>query len=145
MKEIHLVKQINGSFIPATNSDKEVCNRFKVGDTMKAKVSKPRNPLFHRKFFAMLNITHQNQSKHQDFDHFRKYVICCCGKYDEIPSKKGMLILPHSISFASMSELEFEDLYNNALDVCSLIIKVDKKDLHDEVQAQAERQIENFY
>ena len=145
MKEINLVKQLNGSFIPESDQDKEVCKRFKAGDVMKAKVSKPRNPKFHRKFFALLNITFENQAKHQNFDHFRKYVICCTGRYDEVPSKKGIMIFPHSISFASMSELEFTELYEEALSVCSLIIKVDKDQLNQETIAQAERKIEQFY
>ena len=144
-KEINLVKQLNGSFIPETDQDKETTNRFKVGDTMKAKVSKPRNPQFHRKFFALLNITFQNQSKHSNFDHFRKYVICCTGRYDEIPSKKGIMIFPHSIAFGSMDEVTFSDLYNDALDVCSLVIKVDKEDLDKEAIQQAERKIQDFY
>ena len=60
MKSIYMVKQLNGSFLPAHDSDLDLAKQIKVGEVYRFQFSKPRNYEFHKKYFALLfkNIGH---------------------------------------------------------------------------------------
>lgn len=55
MSELALVKTAHG-FQPATEADREVAARFKVGQVAHGNFKKMRNARFHGKFFAMLDL-----------------------------------------------------------------------------------------
>ncbi len=71
MSEVYLIKNLNGLFMPAYDSDKEICNKIKVGEAVKVKFSKPRNYEFHKKYFALLNLAYSNYETDMSFDEFR--------------------------------------------------------------------------
>jgi len=56
MAELSFVKTRAG-LVPHTEHDKEVFNKWKLGSVISGEFKKVRNPLFHRKFFALLNLT----------------------------------------------------------------------------------------
>jgi len=56
MTEIYLVKQ-GKALLPAADSDAEAIAKLKNGGVYKADVVAPRNLKFHRKTFALLNLT----------------------------------------------------------------------------------------
>lgn len=113
MKEIHLVKQLNGSLLPAYDSDKEMLGNIKAGEIYKYKFSKPRNVKFHRKFFALINLVYHNQEHYTSADHLRYDLTIESGYYDIRVNKfTGEEIkVAKSIAFASMDEVEFSKLY----------------------------------
>ena len=55
MGEILLTKTMNG-FVPQDPVSQEAAEGFRTGETMRCKYTKARNPQFHRKFFALLNV-----------------------------------------------------------------------------------------
>lgn len=55
MAELAVVRVPQG-LIPATPADSEIIERWKLGDVVRGKFTKMRNPRFHRKFFAMLDL-----------------------------------------------------------------------------------------
>ncbi|AMO49176.1 Gifsy-2 prophage protein [Enterobacter sp. FY-07] len=56
-QQLQLVKQSNGILIPATpESSDYVQSKIKLGAVLVAEFTKVRNPAFHRKFFALLNL-----------------------------------------------------------------------------------------
>lgn len=120
MKEIHLLKQNNGSFAPVHDSDKVIVDKLKKGGVYRFKISKPRNVLFHRKFFALLNIAFEHQDQYKDFDHFRHDLTIECGYFeDSVNYFTGEVKRkPKSISFAKMGEFEFQEFYK------SFIVKI---------------------
>ena len=89
---------------------------------------KIRNILFHRKYFALLNIGFDNwepgeiNSKYgvpeKNFERFRADLTILAGFYENTIRLDGSVrIEPKSISFAKMTAEEFADLYSKTIDV----------------------------
>ena len=118
-----LVKQHNNSYLPEMDDDYDKMKRIKVGQTVCFDWSVPRNPLFHRKYMALLNIVCQNMSEEKaerygTTEKLRKDIMYRTGRYDIEERFDGVLNWnAHSISFGSMKEEEFEKLYNEAFDI----------------------------
>lgn len=55
MADLALVKTSHG-LQPATEADREFCQKWKVGQVVHGKITKMRNARFHGKFFAMLDL-----------------------------------------------------------------------------------------
>jgi len=169
--ELQLIKHHTGILIPATPETSEILqSKIKLGDVLIAEFKKVRNPAFHRRFFALLNLGFEyweptggaissnerklvtgyakflsaygsNESALLDaaeqylaqvasrrvtngislcksFDAYRSWVTIEAGHFDAIELPDGTLRKhPRSISFASMDEVEFQQLYKSALDV----------------------------
>lgn len=58
MTRVNLVRQ-GRSFAPATEQDEEQLKRVLTGEVIACEFTKPRNPAFHRKFFALLNLAYE--------------------------------------------------------------------------------------
>ncbi|HDT2442425.1 DUF1367 family protein [Raoultella planticola] len=169
-QQLHLVKQSHGILIPATQETSDFLqSKCKLGAVLEAEYKLVRNPAFHRKYFALLNLGFDyweptggaissnerklvygyakflatyggNESALLDaaeqyldriaekragsisicksFDAYRAWVIVEAGHYDAIQLPDGTLKKhPRSISFASMDETEFQELYKASLDV----------------------------
>ena len=111
-------KTDNGMVIrPLYSSDMENLSKLKQGTQYKFKITKDRNVLFHKKGMALFQLGFQNQEKINNFDHYRKLVVMRAGYFDTIETSKGAVYLPHSISFSSMDEITFEELFKRVLDV----------------------------
>ena len=55
--ELQLIKQSPGILISATPETRELLqSKFKLGDVLVAEFKRVRNPAFHRRFFALLNL-----------------------------------------------------------------------------------------
>lgn len=132
--ELYLVKQFNGTFKPANDSDYEKTKKYKVNDIIKFEATKPRNIKFHKKFFSLINMVFQNQEVYTDINNLRKELTKACGYYTEYINHKGITVYEaKSISFAKMDEFEFETLYNKFLDKVVEIFKWDKTDILDSI------------
>lgn len=170
MAQLQLTKQSSGILIPATAETSDFLqSKCKLGAVLEAEFRQLRNPAFHRKFFALLNLGFEyweptggaissnerrlvtGYSKFlasyggsegalldaaeqyldliadkragsisicKSFEAYRYWVIVEAGHYDAIQLPDGTLRKhPRSIAFASMDELEFQQLYRAALDV----------------------------
>lgn len=127
MSDINLTCIGGGVFKASTAQDEELLSRFKLGDIMKAKVSRTRNGKFLNKYFALLNLAfdafepvveYKGEVIKKNFERFRKDIIILSGRYtltvDITGSPKAEAA---SISFSSMSEDEFAKLYSDTVDV----------------------------
>ncbi len=170
MAQLHLIIQSQGILIPATPETSDFLqSKCKLGAVLEAEYKLVRNPTFHRKFFALLNLGFDyweptggaissnerrlitGYAKYlaayggsesalldaagqyldriaekrsgsisicKSFDAYRAWVIVEAGHYDAIQLPDGTLKKhPRSISFASMDESEFQELYKASLDV----------------------------
>ena len=55
--ELQLIKQSSGILIPATPETSDILqSKIKLGDILVAEFKRARNPAFHRRFFALLNL-----------------------------------------------------------------------------------------
>lgn len=168
--ELQLIKHSSNILIPASPETSDILQtKFKLGSVLVAEFRQVRNPAFHRKFFALLNLGFEywkptggaissNERKlvtgyarylasfggsesalldaaeqyldriadkrsgsisiYKSLDAYRAWVTIESGHFDTIQLPDGTLRKhPRSISFASMDETEFQQLYRAALDV----------------------------
>ena len=115
--KIALIRQMNNSFIAAYDSDYDVVKKLKQGEVYFFEVKQERNIGFHRKFFALIKMIYENQDHYNNFDKLRKDLIISAGYYDEHTTIWGEVVQEaKSISFAKMSEDDFQKLYSDVLD-----------------------------
>lgn len=120
----------NAGLIPANDESREWFAKVKLGRIVSGKFVQPRNPIFHAKFFALMNvgfgyfeetappIMHNGQEVKPDFERFRKDITILAGKFYYVTNIKGEVRAEaDSISFASMDAETFETLYNSVLQV----------------------------
>jgi hypothetical protein len=96
-------------------SDINKISKLKSGTLYKWAVTSPRNLGFHKKFFALLNLGFDNQEHYSDFDVYREIIIMRSGYFKTVPTEKGTVYLPLSISFGSMTQEKFEELFDAVL------------------------------
>ena len=114
----------NGSLHPINDTEAEKLRKFKTGDGVRCKVTRVRNYQFLKKWFALVNLAYDywtpdenNQVGEKNFERFRKDIIILAGFYEQHVRVDGSTrIEPKSISFGSMSEDEFSDLYTKTID-----------------------------
>jgi len=135
--EIYLIKTGFG-LRGWTPEDEDKIRKIKANDVVKCELTKPRNVLFHRKFFALLQLTFENQTKYSNLEDLLIEVKLKVGHYQEYITASGQIVyIPKSISFGAMDEYEFSEFFNKALSVCAKIINVSNETI--------ERQILSFY
>jgi hypothetical protein len=103
-----------------------------VGEFFLFRYWRPRNPKFHRKFFALLNyafdhwepaegrrrLKHHGVPIEKNFEIFRKHITILAGYYTATYDLRGRLHLEaKSIAFDKMDDTEFEQLYAKVVDV----------------------------
>ncbi len=127
MADLHFIKSSAG-LLPADETAKAWFEKLRSGVPVLAKVTVPRNPRFHRKFFAMLHVAYDNhdwptiQTQHGParctFEQFRKYVTVKAGFFEMGATPQGKpRAEAKSIKFGKMDEAEFEQVYSAVLDV----------------------------
>ena len=118
--KIALIRTLSG-LKPAYDSDNESLKKIKLNKIYEFEFKQTRNYKFHRKFFALINLAFQNQDIYSTIEDLREDLIIDAGFYRTVTNLHGMESKKAlSISFASMDETEFNDLYNK---VCQVIIK----------------------
>ena len=97
--------------------------------------SKPRNYEFHKKFFGLLKLAFDNQELFDIMDDMREELIIEAGffrlTYDinGVEKKKAK-----SISFASMDEVEFNELYSCLINVIVKWLGITKEDIIEHIE-----------
>ena len=121
--EIYLVKRDFGLY-PANDEDADKVRKMKIGVPYKCSVVMPRNYQFHKKFFALLNcgfsyINETQMEHHKNFDGFRESVLLAAGHCETRWDIKRSTFyeVAKSISFASVDEATFNDIYDRVKDV----------------------------
>ena len=106
---------ING-LIPLYPSDMDSKRKLRLGQDYECEIKNPRNYQYHKRFFAMINVGHENTKLDMPFETYRKYLTTKAGFFTAYQTPKGIYYDPDSISFASMSQDEFEEVYSRVLD-----------------------------
>jgi len=124
--EIYVKNTVNG-LLPLYPTDLEEKKKLKIGEIYKATIVNPRNYEFHKKFMALINVGHQNTKLEMPFDSYRRYVTIKAGFFKAYTTDKGTYFEAESISFGSMSQDKFEEVYSRVLDVIIKDINVTKE------------------
>lgn len=133
--KVLLVKQLNGSFIPAYDSDKDNLKRIKAGEIIQADVVKPRGVKKHRKFFALMNMLFQNQEIYKNLDDMRNDLTVEAGYYREVINFQGEVTKKAlSISFAAMDDLEFDKYFDDVINTIVQYFHFDKQEIINNLQ-----------
>lgn len=123
-----LMRGPEGTLVPADPQAAQWIAKWNYGEGVRAIVSRARNIGFHRKFFAMLNVAfdawepetpeYAGQVALKNFERFRKDLVVLAGFYLPTVNLRGEVRLePESISFASMDEDRFNQVYSAVADV----------------------------
>lgn len=130
-----LIKQLNNTFKVAYNSDFERLKHIKVGQHIMCEIRKPRNIKFHRKFFALMDMVYQNQEVYKNKEDLRQDLIVEAGFFEVRHDFRGVEHhKPKSISFSSMDEDEFTELYERVLDTIVKVFAWDKEDIKENIE-----------
>lgn len=128
MTQIVLAKAPGGALVPLDQQAQEFIAKLKLGAGVTVTVKRHRNPGLHRKYFALLNFAfdawepedkeYKGQPVAKNFDQFRNDVTVLSGFYETAITLRGETRLTaKSISFANMSQEEFERLYDATITV----------------------------
>lgn len=131
MAEAQFIKQPGGMLRPANQADVETLAKVANGNLVQVDFKQPRNPQFHRKFFAMMNFAYEywnpepilieglNIAPEKNFERFRKDVLILAGyRHAVVNIKNEVRFEADSISFASMDDMQFQDVYQAVFNVC---------------------------
>lgn len=130
-----MVKKLNNSLVCAFDSDFEEFKKIKANETIEVEIVKKRNIKFHRKFYALIKMVYQNQEQYSNIQYLRKDLIIESGFYEIRYGIHGEEIKEaKSISFASMNEFEFSELYNSVLDTIVRCFNFDRQDIIENVE-----------
>lgn len=118
--KVMFTKMAGGVLVPASDIEADKLTRFKTGQVYEVDIKLKRNAKFHGKVFAFFNYCFNywdNPNEYQDeqagFDVFRNELTCLAGYSNKFYTISGSVRLEaKSISFANMSQEEFEQLYS---------------------------------
>lgn len=131
--EITLVRTLAGLKV-AFDSDNEKYKKLPLNEPIQFTYTRKRNIHFHRLFFCLLNMVFDNQEIYNNLEHLRKDLTIEAGYYDLRYGLHGEEIKEaKSISFTSMSEEEFSELYNRVIDVIVRHFHFGKDEILEEI------------
>lgn len=130
--------------VPLHDSDLDLKKRLRVGSVVRCKVSNPRNYEHHKKFFALVRLTFDNLplpwverwNIRNEYDMLRRFKRDL-GYFTNTVNEYGEHEIEYlSISFAAMEQHEFEQFYNQCIDLVLFryIKGIDKQDLITEIE-----------
>ena len=124
-----LMKTLGGMFAPYGEETQEALAKVKAGQILAGDFAKMRNPLFHRKVFALFGLLFDVWSEtcppmqykgidvRPELERFRKDLVIMAGYFTPVFAIDGTMRLnAKSISFASMDQQEFEKLFSALID-----------------------------
>lgn len=147
MADCFLTRTMSGTMAPADSETAAYIAKLKLGQGVKAKFTKARDILKHRRAFALFNFAFDMWDAPQleyngcqvakDFDRFRKDVTILAGFYHAVTNFKGEVRLEaDSLAFDSMGQDRFEAVYKAVLGVVwDRILKAKGYDSPEKVDA----------
>jgi len=153
--EISLIKTAGGGLRPENQNDADILARLKTGALIHAEIKQPRNPLFHRKFFALLNFAFEYWTPHceeirgmmpqKNFERFRKDILITAGFRSLVVNIKGEARWDaESISFSKMDDTRFAEVYRLAFNACWTLVLSSVQGMTEQVVEETINQILAF-
>ena len=123
---------------PIDAEGEAVLRNIALGEIISVEIKRPRNVLFHRKLFACLSIVLENQSFYTSIEDLLAVAKIRAGHVRVIETQVGQVLVPKSISFASLDNVQFQAFYDKVMVwICAEVIPgLEKHDLDEEVRQQ---------
>ena len=126
----------SGKLVPENDSDYEVYKKLRKNVTLSFDVKQERNPQFHKKFFALLNMVFDNQEIFEDVEQMRRDLTIEAGFYNEYRSFRGEIKKEaKSISFAKMDQIEFDRFYDKFADAVIRVFEWDSEAISENLES----------
>jgi hypothetical protein len=132
------MKRKAGALVPADYHSDDVLHGIPEGGEVMVSIRMPRNPKFHRWFFALLRkVIDNTDNRWPNEDQLLYALKMATGHCEPAPALTGeVLLLPKSINFASMGELAFKTFVARCLDEIQLNLGIDPDLLMEEVNRE---------
>jgi hypothetical protein len=136
VSEIYLTRTLGGALKPADGTAEEYIASLGIGEVVRARMSKDRNPAHHRKYFGLLRMVFENQDRYLSLEALRFAIAVQSGYVEEIRlSGDAVAFKPKSISWSRMDQTQFNSFYQAALDAIPRLLPQFKDvDLDRELQ-----------
>ncbi len=122
----------DAGMVPLYPSDLDEKKKLKKNRVYSCEIKFERNYEFHKKFFALISFgQHHSKKVKMPLNPYKNYIIMKAGYADVYKTPKGIMALAKSISFASMSQEEFEQVYSNVIDAIILDTEADQKTIEE--------------
>lgn len=131
-----IMRKTLGGLRPVDQVGLEILDRIPPGGEVRVEITRPRNLLHHRKWFALLQAIYPHQVLYPTMDSFIAAVKCALGYGETVKLPDGRtVIVPGSISFAKMDQAAFEQFYDRALDLITtrILPSIGRDDVSREV------------
>ena len=124
---------------PACQESQEIFSKSKIGNLERWERKQVRNVGFHKKYWSMITLVAKNQEKIEystdkqgkERIHYAAMLILRKGSFF---GKDDAQFIPDSISFGNMKQDDFEELYNQVLDVLlKHFVPINKEDFEREL------------
>lgn len=136
MAHLLLRKTLGGKLEPVDDMGREALSQIPMGDIVRADVKRPRNLGHHRRFFALVSVIYENQTRYTSPETLLDAIKVHIGHCDVMKLSDGREVhTPKSISFASMDQIAFGLFWDRVVAcVCREIIPgLDRADLEREL------------
>jgi len=127
------LKNTEQGLIPLYESDETDKKKLKLDEVYKVTIKRSRNYEFHKKYFALIKLAFDNYSTDMPFDTFRKWLQMKAGFVKAYQTGKGIFYDTVSISFESMDNDTFNEVYDKVLDTVVALLKSDKELIEKEL------------
>jgi hypothetical protein len=110
-------------FVPADEEAGKLFKRVSLGEIVSLEGRQPRNLKWHRKYWVLIGVIQDNISGVRSKEDISDAIKIGIGHTRKIVMKRGTYEIPKSISFAKMSQSEWEVFWDLAIKfVCSEIL-----------------------
>ena len=111
------VQKIDGAFYPKGETAIEAMQTL-ANQEYVINLTNHRNPAFHRKAFALLNVIFDNQEGFTNFDCFRSWITIKAGYFvTGVTPNNSTFFDAKSLSYEKMDAETFERWYNSVINV----------------------------
>ncbi|MCO5092631.1 hypothetical protein [Bosea sp. (in: a-proteobacteria)] len=126
----------NGGLFPGDALARAAFAKMKDGAGYLVNLHRPRNLMHHRKLFALLNLVQDNTDRWPTVETLLDDLKISTGLFEtRVNAVTGIpYIVAKSISFASMTQDEFEQWFERAVDlICKQVLAMDREYLLAEI------------
>ena len=128
------LKKTSKGLIPCDEESVKAFNKLNDEDEIYCEFKPRRNYKFHKKLFSMLNLILSNQTKYKNVDNILTECKFKAGYFNiHIGIDGNQVLIPKSISFATMDADEFEAFYSSCIDTCLELVPMGRTELEEAI------------